>query len=321
MREPSLKSALFFAAAWIGLIALSRQPHASTATALPPATLLYWIILIALALATGICCHGILHYGRRAWRLADTPIARIRSAPQGYVELYGRARLLPGPPIVAPLSGLPCAWFRYRVEERSEGGRWWPVDAGDSDNLFALDDGAGHCVVDPDGADFVKTRRDVWYGSLGGARTHALWGIGAAYRYTEQRILPGEELHVIGQFRTVGGLRETPDTRREAADLLERWKRDPRRMALFDRNGDGRIDAGEWEAARRAAYRQVRREQLQYAADPEVHLLADPGDSTRPYIIAAFREESRLIRYFQWRAAGCLLLALVGGGLLLALSS
>ncbi|KAB2927268.1 MAG: hypothetical protein F9K25_14535 [Candidatus Contendobacter sp.] len=321
MREPSLKSALFFAAAWIGLIALSRQPHASTATALPPATLLYWIILIALALATGICCHGILHYGRRAWRLADTPIARIRSAPQGYVELYGRARLLPGPPIVAPLSGLPCAWFRYRVEERSEGGRWWPVDAGDSDNLFALDDGAGHCVVDPEGADFVKTRRDVWYGSLGGARTHALWGIGAAYRYTEQRILPGEELHVIGQFRTVGGLRETPDTRREAADLLERWKRDPRRMALFDRNGDGRIDAGEWEAARRAAYRQVRREQLQYAADPEVHLLADPGDSTRPYIIAAFREESRLIRYFQWRAAGCLLLALVGGGLLLALSS
>jgi len=321
VREPSLKSALFFAAAWIGLIALSRQPHASTATALPPATLLYWIILIALALATGICCHGILHYGRRAWRLADTPIARIRSAPQGYVELYGRARLLPGPPIVAPLSGLPCAWFRYRVEERSEGGRWWPVDAGDSDNLFALDDGAGHCVVDPEGADFVKTRRDVWYGSLGGARTHALWGIGAAYRYTEQRILPGEELHVIGQFRTVGGLRETPDTRREAADLLERWKRDPRRMALFDRNGDGRIDAGEWEAARRAAYRQVRREQLQYAADPEVHLLADPGDSTRPYIIAAFREESRLIRYFQWRAAGCLLLALVGGGLLLALSS
>ena len=321
MREPSLKSALFFAAAWIGLIALSRQPHASTATALPPATLLYWIILIALALATGICCHGILHYGRRAWRLADTPIARIRSAPQGYVELYGRARLLPGPPIVAPLSGLPCAWFRYRVEERSEGGRWWPVDAGDSDNLFALDDGAGHCVVDPEGADFVKTRRDVWYGSLGGARTHALWGIGAAYRYTEQRILPGEELHVIGQFRIVDCLRETPDTRREAADLLERWKRDPRRMALFDRNGDGRIDAGEWEAARRAAYRQVRREQLQYAADPEVHLLADPGDSTRPYIIAAFREESRLIRYFQWRAAGCLLLALVGGGLLLALSS
>lgn len=313
MRGFSLKGVLFSIAVWIGLIALSRPPHATAA--IP-----YWIILIALALVMGICCYGILYYGRRAWRLADTPIARIRSAPQGYVELYGRARLLPGPPILAPLSGLPCAWYHYRVEERSEGGRWWPVDAGDSDNLFALDDGAGHCIVDPEGADFIKTRRDIWYGSLGGARTHALWGIGAAYRYTEQRILPGEELHVIGQFRTVGGLREAPDTRREVTNLLERWKRDPRRMALFDRNGDGRIDAEEWEAARRAAHQQVRREQWQYAADPEVHLLANPGDPSRPYIIAAFREESRLIRYFQWRAAGCLLLALLGGGLLLALA-
>ncbi len=320
MRQPSLKGALFLVAIWVGLIALGRQPRSTVATTPPPAIVLHWIILIALALATAICCYGILYYSRRAWRLADTPIARIRSAPQGYVELYGRARLLPGPPILAPLSGLPCAWYRYRVEERTEGGRWWPVDADDSDNLFALDDGAGQCVVDPEGADFIKTRRDIWYGSLGGARIHALWGIGAAYRYTEQRILPGEELHVIGQFRTVGGARETLDTRQEVADLLERWKRDPRRMALFDRNGDGRIDAEEWEAARRAAHQQVRREQWQYAASPEVHLLADPGDSGRPYIIAAFREERRLIRYFQWRAAGCLLLALLGGGLLLALS-
>jgi hypothetical protein len=91
--------------------------------------------------------------------------------------------------------------------------------------------------------------------------------------------LPDEELHVIGLFRTVGGLREAPDTRREVADLLERWKRDPRRMALFDRRRNGRIDPDEWEAARRAAYRQVQREQLQQATQPDVHLMADPGDT------------------------------------------
>ena len=320
MREFSPKAGLLLVAVWIGLIALGRQPHAVAPTTLSPA-LLYWVILAALAVASGIGFYGVLHYGRRAWRLADTPIARIRSAPQGYIELYGRASLLPGPPILAPLSYLPCAWYRYRVEERSSNGRWWRVDAGDSDNLFALDDGTAQCVIDPEGADFVKTRRDVWYGSASGARTHALWGIGAAYRYTEQRILPGEELHVIGCFRTVGGLRDAPDTKREVADLLERWKRDPRRMALFDRNRDGRIDPEEWEAARRAAHRQVQKEQLQQAADPDVHLLADPADPARPFVIAAFREEGRLIRYFQWRAAGCLLLALLAGGLLLTLSS
>ena len=96
----------------------------------------------------------------------------------------------------------PCSWYRYRIEERTSGGRWWPVESGDSDNLFALDDGTARCVIDPERADFVKTRRDVWYGSASGARIHALWGIGAACRFTEQRILPGEELHVIGLFRT-----------------------------------------------------------------------------------------------------------------------
>lgn len=316
MRAPSLKGALFFVAAWLGFFLLLRRPDpggAASAQTLP-------IPLFALVLAIGAgALYGALYFGRRAWRLADTPIARVRAAPQGYVELYGRARLLPGPPILAPLSGLPCAWYRYRIEERSSGGRWWWVESGDSDNLFALGDGTAQCVIDPEGADFIKTRRDVWYGNASGARTHALWGIGAAYRYTEQRVLPDEELHVIGLFRTVGGLREAPDTRREVAELLERWKRDPKRMAMFDRRRNGRIDPDEWEAARRAAYRQVQRQQLQQANQPDVHLMADPGDSARPFIIAAFREESRLITYFRWRAAGCLLAAALASGYLLSL--
>lgn len=92
--------------------------------------------LFALILTgAGAGLYGALCFSRRAWRLADTPIARIRPAPQGYVELYGRARLLPGPPILAPLSSLPCAWYRYQIEERSSGGRWWLVESGDSDNL------------------------------------------------------------------------------------------------------------------------------------------------------------------------------------------
>ena len=172
-------------------------------------------------------------------------------------------------------------------------------------------------MIDPQGADFVKMRRDVWYGSASGARTHALWGIGAAYRYTEQRLMPGEELHAIGWFRTVGGLREAPDIQREVAALLERWKRDPQRMAIFDRRGNGRIDPDEWKAARRAAEKQVRREQLQQAMEPDIHLLADTNDATRPFIIAAFREEDRLIRYFQRRAAGSLMVAVLASGFLL----
>ena len=311
MLQPRFKDLLRFGVLWFGSFLLVRQ-DAALALKPPPVT-----VLAALALAIVVAgAYGALYYGRRAWRLADTPIARIRSASQGYVELYGRARLMEGPPILAPLSLLPCAWYGYQVEERCQN-RWQTVDSGESDSLFLIDDGTGHCVVDPHGADFIKIRRDVWYGSESGTRTHALWGIGATYRYTEQRLLPGEEVHVIGGFRTVGGLREAPDMQRAVADLLEQWKRDPQRMALFDRRRNGRVDPDEWEAARRAAEKQVRREQLQQGVDPDIHLLADTEEASRPFIIAAFREEGRLISYFQWRATACLLAAVTAGGLLL----
>jgi hypothetical protein len=58
---------------------------------------------------------------------------------------------------------------------------------------------------------------------------------------------------------------------------------------------------------------------LQQATQPDVHLMADPGDATRPFIIAAFREEGRLITYFERRAAGCLLAAALAAGFALGL--
>ncbi len=256
---------------------------------------------------------------RRLRVLADTPTARIRSAPQGYVELAGRAALMAGEPVLAPLSGLPCAWYRYRVEEKDDRHRWRVVDRGLSDALFWLEDGAGRCAVDPEGAEVIKTRKDVWYeqGPRQGEGLEwwlkgALRGFQAQYRYTEQRIAAGEELHVLGRFRTVGGATEPPDYRRETARLLEDWKRNTRRMALFDRDGDGRIDLAEWEAVRLAARRQVEREHLEQAAAPEVHTLAAPSDG-RPYLISTVSEQ-RLLRGLRLRVAGWLLAALGAAG-------
>ena len=55
---------------------------------------------------------------------------------------------------------------------------------------------------------------------------------------------------------------------------------------------------------------------------PEVYysndLIADPGDSGLPFIVGAFREEDRLIAYFQRRAAGCLSVATLAGCYLLS---
>jgi hypothetical protein len=46
--------------------------------------------------------YGFLGYSRLLRLIADTPTARIRSAPQGFVQFEGTADWLPGPEIHAP---------------------------------------------------------------------------------------------------------------------------------------------------------------------------------------------------------------------------
>lgn len=272
----------------------------------------YLVIGFALGLI-GFSLYRALHAFRRMRALADTPIAKIRSAPQGYVELRGRTQLMKGDAIYAPLSGLPCVWYRYQIQRLGRGTALLGVtDRGISDALFLLEDETGSCVLDPDGAEFIKATRDVWYSDEYGHRVFSLWGIGADFRHIEQRILIGDEVHAIGLFKTTGGYREPPDTRREVARLLESWKKDPRRIALFDRRKNGRIDPDEWEAVRRAAHRQVQRQQLACFLEPEVHLLSNPGNPGQPYLIAAVSEH-RLIRHYQWQALLYLMIALATG--------
>ena len=268
--------------------------------------------IIALALiAVGL--YFSWRYWYRARLLADTPIARIRSARQGYVELCGQATLMAGEPIIAPLSLLPCVWYRCRMEHRSRN-RWGVISREVSDHLFAIEDGTGRCVIDPDGAELVNARRHIWYTHEDGTRCFGIGGAGAAYRMIEHRIMPGEEIHVMGRFHSTGQVTDLLDTHREVSLLLEEWKKDPRRMALFDRRKNGRIDPDEWEAARRAAYRQVERQQLERSADPIIHMIGATGDRNRPFLIAALSERGLINRY-RWYAVGWLTIAVLTAGL------
>ncbi len=172
----------------------------------------FWItaaVLIGLAVAGFI---GAFYYFLRKRIIEDTPTARIRSAAQGYVELTGIGKLMDGPPIISPLTGTQCTWYSYQIEERRRSRRrtrWVTVDRGTSDELFLLEDETGTCVIDPEGAGVTPAARDIWYGATprpasgpGGGRR---WFSGGRYRYTEQRLHPGEPLFAIGLFETVGG--------------------------------------------------------------------------------------------------------------------
>ena len=237
------------------------------------------------------------YFGFRAWRLArlidDTPVSRVRSAAQGYVELTGIASVGEGAPTIAPLSRLPCAWWMYHIEHQVGEGRnrhWQTINRGVSVVPFLLTDDTGACLVGPNGADVRPGHKDHWRGSLpwptapgGGQRFFGLQG--GDYRYSEYRINEREQVSVIGEFQTLGGEGGVDETA-EVMRLLAEWKKDqPALVDRFDANHDGVLNQAEWERARAAARAQIEQQPPQ-AAMPLLSIVVKPTDD-RPFLIAA----------------------------------
>ncbi len=229
----------------------------------------FWLLLLGVAAAAVYS----FWYAFKAWRenrvVADTPTSRVRSAAQGYVELTGHGVMPPHKETIAPLTGKPCTWWRYKIEERRSSGRsrgWTKVDGGTSEEPFVLDDGTGQCLIDPRGAEVFPVSKDVWYGStewpevripdgtgLFGKLADVLLS-GGHYRYTEYRLQPNETVCALGSYRSIGGV-GVDDPEVAVAALLHDWKQDQKTLlARFDRNHDGVLDAGEWDQARAAAH-------------------------------------------------------------------
>ncbi|MDE2049755.1 MAG: hypothetical protein KGJ72_01955 [Gammaproteobacteria bacterium] len=242
---------------------------------------------------------------RRDRFAADTPVARIRSAAQGYVHLEGEAGPPPEGPINAPLSGLPCVWWDYTIEHRRTVGNdrreWYVVDRATSVAPFSLHDGDGECLVGPVGADVTPTSRETWYGDaprpacLPGMEGRG-WRSDCDYRYTERVIGPGAHLTVLGELRSRSMVESIE---REVGKIVVEWKHDQAGLlARFDRNHDGQLDVEEWEAARAAA-----REQVEASLACKEQRVSVVGQTTHgePFLIAPLDGE-RLVRREKQRA-------------------
>jgi hypothetical protein len=229
-------------------------------------------------------CGWITNY-RRHLRVADTPTSKIVAAAQGYVELSGTARLLAGTPVINPLTGLPCCWYRYYLEVRS-GDEWRHDESGVSDDCFALDDGTGQCVIDPAGAEVLSTHRKRW--------------TEGDHRYTEWTLLPDEPLYALGEFGTRRGNDQAPDETAALGALLAEWKKDrPTLLKRFDLDQNGDIDMKEWALARAAARRQLEREMMNARTLPGVNILNKPHDGS--LFVLSNRDPASLDRrYFRW---------------------
>lgn len=268
----------------------------------------FWIATALAALGgAALFVFGFMQL-KRARLLEDTPTSRVRSAAQGYVELHGHARLLPGPEVKSPLSHERCCWWQYKIEQRRtehlSGKRrteWVTIENGTSDELFLLDDGTGECVIDPVGATVVPSLSRSWRGSSSRPRgfpKQSSWFAFGEYRYTEQLLSYGAWLYALGQFQTQNAIR-ADDESRDVSELLAEWKRD--RSALlhrFDANRDGQIDLQEWDVARRAAIEQIRAQHVEHAVQPDLNVLSRPPDR-RPFILST-KTERELTRGMRW---------------------
>jgi hypothetical protein len=258
---------------------------------------------------------------REARLIQDTPTSRVRSAAQGYVELEGLARLMPGPDIFSPLSRARCVWWRYVIEHRESsmlGGRerreWRVIRKDGSDDLFVLADDSGECIVDPHGAQIVPSLKRRWRGSTPRPieiPERSPWFDFGDYRYTEELICVGDPLYALGQFRSQSSVL-AEDEAGDVRELLQEWKRDRRELLRrFDANGDGEIDVGEWDAARAAALAQVRADQLERSLQPDLHVLCKPADGRR-FLISTCSQK-RMVRRLRRATLALLGASLLGG--------
>ena len=273
---------------------LAGWRHAYANLALTGGNLLFLLIALrsptpgGMALAAGLVGLSRLYAWhvnlRRHSAVADTPTSHLVSAPQGFVEVIGKGVHPPGARLVSPVSGLPCLWYRYIIEEK-QGNKWRRVNSGLSTEEFGLDDGTDRALVDPDAAEIITSNKQVT--------------IRGSYRYTEWTLIEGEPLYVLGEHVAIGGDNAALDFRRDVSDLLAKWKEErPALLHRFDVDGDGAISLEEWESARLAAKQQVENDHLQIRLEKTGHLLRKPDG--RPYLIANRTPEGMAARYRKW---------------------
>src|SRR6266705_1201454 len=106
-------------------------------------------VCLSAAVGGGLILYGftVLHEKRL---VEDVPASKARSVAMGLAEVKGAARTKA--PLASPITGLPCVYYRYLIEEERSGSRgndrWVTIDKGESTQPFYVEDETGRILVD-----------------------------------------------------------------------------------------------------------------------------------------------------------------------------
>jgi hypothetical protein len=171
-------------------------------------------------------------------------------------------------------------------------------------------------VVDPAGATIkVKTEQIGYPGesSLIGAAVEG----GPDEKWIEELIYEGTTLYVLGHASPAHGVR--PGLRERTVETLRRLKLDPQAQRRYDTNGDGRLDADEWQAARTDAEQMAAAAQLAETGRAADHVLLGKPPRGLPFLIAEGQTGAELAGRYGWGGAVLLVLGVAAAGVALML--
>lgn len=177
------------------------------------------IVLFCLCVGGLIALAGVgyLQTYNRVRRAEPADVRRLTDTGSE-VELSGTARVHEATS-TSPFTATECLVQDWEVQEYrgsgDEGSNWSTLDSGETKHRFQLDDGTGAVLVEPDGATLELTKQEtVKVGpdeSPPAAVTDYLAetdGVDREHRrkraYTERRLDPTDDVHILGPVRRVG---------------------------------------------------------------------------------------------------------------------
>lgn len=275
---------------------------------------LIWTELFALGF--GIFSWFASFRGLKIARLIeDTPTSKIRSAPQGYIEIIGRSESRPHDDLVrAKLTGTPCVWYSFEIEKYTSNGKnssWKTVEKGNSKEPILFSDDTGLCFIHPDRADVSTEIKKVWHGNSRYPTSSKNAGLfSRRYRYTEKRIHCGQPIYALGRFETLHPPSTTEQTRAAMNTLINEWKRDyDKLIAKYDRDGSGDIDLQEWEQVRADAQTEAAQKVNENYDHTPINVMSYSPARSQPFVIST-SEPKALSQRYRWQFIGFGILAL-----------